>query len=162
MRLIRYSIVVSCLWLMGCTNSQNAYERLVPAPTASQPRRNTTPALDLPALLVQNIDSLRRLIGPPRELQGEGSAAEPGARDSGTAAKVENWVNTFEKNRSTLIVTFNARTRKVVDIVLPGTDEEELMQQANLSLYDSRYIVLPVGDPKSLDRITGLRIIPRR
>ncbi|SMB98072.1 hypothetical protein SAMN00120144_4165 [Hymenobacter roseosalivarius DSM 11622] len=76
--------------------------------------------------------------------------------------KDEGWVNTFETGGVTLVVTFNARTRKVRDIVMTGNNEEELMQRGNLTLTASSYIVLPVFAPEAATTLLGVRVIKRR
>jgi hypothetical protein len=115
----------------------------------------------MPALVGRNIDQVRRALGPPVETKDEPIGIEPTAEQM-KATKGEDWINTFEKNGSTVVVTFNAKTRRVLDMVLIGSNEDELMRRGNLSLTAQNYLVLPVTDPKNADKVSGLRVVSRR
>ncbi|MCC2546710.1 hypothetical protein LJY25_09675 [Hymenobacter sp. BT175] len=147
------------LGLAACTGTQNASENR--DPMAQQPTVINPSPIDMPALVGRNIDQLRRSLGAPLETKDEAIGLEPTAEQMKTT-KGEDWINTFEKNGSTLVVTFNARTRKVLDVVLVGSDEDELMRRGNLSLTAPNYIVLPVSDPKNTQKLVGVRIVSRR
>ena len=86
---------------------------------------------------------------------------EPAAAQKHTLTG-ENWNNTFEKNGTTLIVSFNAHTRKVHDITILGDSEDELMRRGKLTLTALNYIVVPVLNPQNTSRVLGLRVIPLR
>jgi hypothetical protein len=114
-------------------------------------------------LIGYSIEGVRKQLGSPRETQVEPPAAQPKPRKTRSLrVKDEGWVNTFETSGVTLVVTFNARTRKVRDIVLAGNNEEELMQRGNLTLTASSYIVLPVFAPEAASELLGVRIISSR
>lgn len=119
-------------------------------------------AVDLPPFVGYTIEEVRSRLGSPRESQLEPLPTRPKrlARKS-LRVKDEGWTNTFETNGVTLMVTFNARTRRVRDIVLIGTDEEELMQRGNLTLTSATYIVLPVYNPQKSTDLLGVRVIGR-
>ncbi|RYU74776.1 hypothetical protein [Hymenobacter persicinus] len=160
MRPFRYLPFVLLLsGLAACTGTQTASEKSAPdLGSASSVRPN---AVDMPALVGRNIDQVRRALGPPTETKEEAIGMEPTAEQM-KATKGEDWINTFEKNGSTVVVTFNAKTRKVLDMVLIGSNEDELMRRGNLSLTAQNYIVLPVTDPKNAEKVSGLRVVSRR
>ena len=113
-------------------------------------------------MLGRNIDQLRRMLGPPLEAAArDARAAEPTAAQKRTP-KGENWNNTFEKNGTTLIVSFSARTRKVHDIIVVGNDEDELMHRSNINLTAVNYIIVPVLNPENTNQVLGVRVIPLR
>ncbi|SHI93278.1 hypothetical protein SAMN02745146_1953 [Hymenobacter daecheongensis DSM 21074] len=145
--------------LAACTGTQTAVEKS--APNASQPSAMRPAMLDMPALMGRNIDQVRRALGPPTETKTQAIGIEP-TPEQMRSTKGEDWINTFEKNGSTVVVTFNARTRKVLDMVLIGAEEDELMRRGNLSLTAPDYLVLPVADPKNANKISGLRVVSRR
>ena len=119
-------------------------------------------AVDVPTFVGNTIEEVRNCLGRPRESQLEPPPTRPKrtARKS-LRVKDEGWTNTFDTNGVTLVVTFNARTRRVRDIVLTGTDEEELMQRGNLTLTSPTYIVLPVYNPQKSSDLLGVRVIGR-
>jgi hypothetical protein len=160
MRPFRYLPYVLLLsGLAACTGTQTASEKSSPnLGEAGSARPNT---LDMPALVGRNIDQVRRVLGTPRETKDEINGLEPTAEQL-KANIGEDWINTFEKNGSTVVVTFNAKTRKVLDMVLIGASEDELMRRGNLSLTAQNYIVLPVTDPKDAEKVSGLRVVSRR
>ena len=120
-------------------------------------------AVDVPTLIGYSIEEVRRQLGPAQETQLEppASTAKRPVRKS-LRVKDEGWSNTFVKNGVTLVVTFNARTRAVRDIVLTGNNEEELMQRGNLTLTASTYIVLPVLNPQNTGEVLGVRVVVGR
>jgi hypothetical protein len=144
-------------FLAACSRSQTPSE--TEAPQQSQSKTAQTASIDLPELVKHNIDYLRRQLGPPQEAADEVIGADPTAAQL-RATKGEGWINTFRRQGSTLIVTFNARTRKVSDIVLMGTNEEDLMRLGNLSTTAPNYIVLSIPEPGQLNKVRGVRIVP--
>lgn len=146
--------------LLACSGAQ---------PTASDSETNTAsasasasveavpaaPSLALPSLIGLSIDEVRSRLGKPQE-----QPAEPSAREKEKDA-ADTWKNTFEVQGATLVATFNAHTRVVRDIVLLGTNEEELLHRAGLDPNATEYIVLPVTDSVDVTRTTGIRMVPR-
>ncbi len=119
--------------------------------------------VDVPAFVGYTIEEVRSQLGPPREKQLEPPVAKPKhLRRKSLRIADEGWTNTFETNGVTLVVTFNARTRRVRDIVLLGDNETELMQRGNLILTAPAYIVLPVLNPEKTTELLGVRVIGRR
>lgn len=121
---------------------------------------DTVVTVDVPALVGLNIDQVRRQLGQPQESQNKAIGAEPHAEEA--APQGEDWVNTFERKGTTVVVTFNTRTRKVRDLVLPGSDEAEVMRRGNLTFVSDHYLVLPVVDAAEPSAIKGVRVIQRK
>lgn len=160
MRTICYlPLLVLLTGLASCSGSQTVSETTSPAPAPG----STAPAavIDIPALVGRNIDQVRRVLGTPREARDQKVGAEPTAEQM-KATKGEDWINTFEHQGTSLIVTFNARTRKVRDLVLVGTDEDEILQNGNLSLTATDYILLPVANPRNNRELIGMRVVARK
>ncbi|UOQ52462.1 hypothetical protein [Hymenobacter cellulosivorans] len=160
MRPFRYLPFVLLLsGVAACTGSQNASENS--APRTEQGTAANPSQLDMPSLVGKNIDQVRRALGKPQESKDEAIGMEPNAEQM-KSTKGADWINTFEKNGSTIVVTFNAKSRKVLDMVLIGSDEDELMRRGNLVMTAPEYIVLPVPDPKRPQAISGVRMVSRR
>ncbi|WBA43637.1 hypothetical protein [Hymenobacter canadensis] len=144
--------------LAACTGTQSASETGTPVTG----RAEAVPAnsLNMPLLVGRNIDQLRRSLGTPRETKDQKIGLEPTAEQM-KSTKGQDWINTFEKDGTTIVATFNARTRKVNDIVVLGSDEDELMRRANLSLTDPAYTVQPVTDPRNPGSTIGVRVVKK-
>ncbi|QIX60460.1 hypothetical protein FY528_17795 [Hymenobacter lutimineralis] len=153
-------VFAGLLGLAGCMNSQNASETERPA--AERGTAVTPGKLDVASLLKRNIDQLRRQLGQPQEASDELVGADPNA-DQMKSTNGEGWINTFQTEGNTLVVTFNARNRRVSDIVLVGSNEDDLMLRGGLMMTSPDYIVMPISDggPES-NKVKGIRVIPRR
>ncbi len=145
--------------LGACTGTQTKTENNNPNSTRTESTRAAT--LDVPLLIGHTIDQVRRSLGPPKETKDQEIGIEPTSEQM-QKTNGEDWVNTFERNGLTIVVTFNARTRKVRDLVLIGSDEDQLLRAGNLSLTDPDYIILPVAHPESSQAILGVRIVARK
>lgn len=154
-----YLPLLLLLGLAACSGSQTVSE--VKTLTAGTGAAAPAVVVDVPTLMGRNIDQVRRVLGPPREHQDQKVGPEP-TPEQLKATHGEGWINTFERNGTTLVVTFNARTRKVRDLVLIGTDEDEILQKGNLSLTATEYIVLPVVNPQNNREIVGMRVVDRK
>lgn len=160
MRLFHYLPVVLLLsGVAACSGSQSISESSNPATGSAEASR--TAAVDVPSLVGRNIDQVRRSLGTPRETKDQKIGLEPTVEQM-KATKGEDWINTFERNGTTVVATFNARTRKVRDLVVVGSDEDELLRNGNLSLTAPGYMVLPVANPQNNREIVGMRVVSRK
>lgn len=153
------ALVVLAALTTACSGSQMAGERSGPA--TGTPESASSAVVDVPALVGRNIDQLRRTLGAPKETREQAIGLEPTAAQM-KSTRGQDWINTFERNGTTLVVTFNANSRKVRDIVLLGADEDDLLRDANLSLTSADYLVLPVMSPGNSTELIGMRIVARR
>ena len=128
---------------------------------AVNPRPTTagqqTAALNVPALLNLSIDELSRRLGPRLALPPGFVdptqvllAQRPAAQDSAVL---------FRTRGLALVVSYDQRSRRVSDLLLLGTDEEELMSRARLELGADGYLVLPVFQERHPTRLLGLRVL---
>jgi len=157
-RLYHSFLLLIILGLAACTGRSTVSEKRI---TSVEPSLPAPAPFDAAGLLGRNIDQLRRKLGSPLEAVSPVPGMEPPAAQKHTEAG-ENWNNTFEKNSTTLIVSFSARTRKVHDIIMLGSNEEELMRRGKLTLNALNYIVVPVLNPQNTNKLLGLRVIPLR
>lgn len=141
----------------ACTRTTPAIERDAAPPAQAKP----VTGLNMPALVGRNIDEVRQVLGKPREAEAASVGAEPTAKQLRTN-QADEWLNTFDYQGATVVATFNARTRKVRDLVLLGTNEDELMRRGNLDLVSDTYLVLPVPNPAEPSKITGIRVLARK
>lgn len=117
------------------------------------------PTANVPALLGASIDGLRHRLGMPQPLP-------PGFSDPamGPAGGLEQPDSTlaFRMKGFTLIANYDARTRQVRDLLLLGQHEDSLMGRASLRPNAAGYLVLPVFQAGSDNRLLGLRIVPTK
>jgi len=156
-RLYHLLPLLAILGLAACTGRSTVSEKRV---STVEPPRNMPVPFDVTTLLGRNIDQVRRKLGSPLESHTQALGPEPAAAKKNTL-EGENWNNTFQKNGTTFIVSFSARTRKVHDIIVLGNNEEELMRRSKLTLTDLNYIVVPVLNPQNTNEVLGIRMIPR-
>ena len=155
----RYAAIVLLAGTAACSGSQTASERS--SPTAGSVEAARVATVDLPDLMGRNIDQVRRRLGAPNEGKDQAIGLEPTAEQM-QSTKGQDWINTFEQNGLTIVTTFNARTRKVRDMVVVGSDEDEILRRANLSLTAPNYMVLPVVNPNNNREIIGMRVVDRK
>lgn len=127
-----------------------------PSTPAAAPAPAVPMVFDVPALVGKSIDEIRENLGPPDD-----SEPEPTRQQIQLGAA--EWSNTFSADGQVLLVTFNPRTRSVVDLFLPGEDRNLLVQRGNLASGNTEeYLILPVQGLRDPSRITGIKIVPKR
>jgi len=117
---------------------------------------------DVPSLIGKNIDEIRQILGEPTDAK---DMLEPNQAQLDLG--VGEWDNTFEKNGKSLLVTFNVKSRKVVDFFIDTDDSSgktkdkaHLLELGNLKENDSKYkieFVKVVNDPSYY---TGVKAMP--
>lgn len=152
------SILLLPLAAAACTGAQTAAE--TGSPAVSRAATVAATSVNLPLLVGRSIDQVRRTLGPPRETKAQAIGLEPTAEQMRTT-KGQDWINTFEKNGTTVVATFDARTRQVNNLVVLGDDEDELLGRASLSLTDTAYTVQPIANPKNNRELIGLRVVKK-
>jgi hypothetical protein len=137
---------------LGLAVSCNSSEK----PEESKPLRasNQHSLFDVPALIGKNIDDVRRMLGNPADKR-----LEP------TDATYNEWDNRFHKAGYTLLVTFNPKTREVIDFFLPTkdasgktTDYNDLLNVSNTKVANQNYFVTPVAIAEYPGEYTGIKI----
>lgn len=119
---------------------------------ASQEQAKPVYVFNVPSLVGKNIDEVRSALGKPAD-----SAAEPSqAQLAGTS----EWDNTFKKDSKELLVTFNPKSREVIDFFLEGSDKDTLLGVGNLKSNSSDYRVEEVKALTDPSAITGIKVVP--
>ncbi|MEX0703629.1 MAG: hypothetical protein WD069_16150, partial [Planctomycetales bacterium] len=115
--------------------------------------------VDLPSLMDRSIDEIRDVLPLYEDEQREPTRVQL------EVIGLEHWDNVFvirrDDDEQNLLVTFDPRTRRVIDFFLEGDDKNILMQRANLSETDPAYRVVPVK-ARNAPGITGIKIVPVR
>lgn len=140
------AVATASLLLASCSGSHEP--RRVPVVGAAQ----VAPTADVPALLDQSIDGLRRQLGAAQPLP----AGLPTERASLSAS---DSLATFRTGGLTVVASYDARSRQVRDLLLLGHHEDSLMGRASLRVNAANYLIMPVFYPGSSSRLLGLRVI---
>ena len=116
-----------------------------------------TAALNVPALLNLSIDELSRRLGPRQALPP--GFVDPTQVLLAQRPEAQDSFALFRCRGLALVVSYNQRSRRVSDLLLLGTNEEELMSRARLELGVDRYLVLPVFQERHPTQLLGLRVL---
>jgi len=136
-------------------SNTSASATTAPAATAhATPPEAIAVVFDVPSLIGKSIDEVRQVLGSPQDTEIEPSQQQ-------LNLGVTEWYNGFTSDGQDLMVTYNPRTRKVIDLFLAGSDRDTLMQLGNLGADSPAYRVESVKALREPSQITGLKIIPK-
>ncbi len=116
-------------------------------------QQKPTPTFDVPALIVLNIDDIRKQLGSPTDKDVDPTAKQ---MELGTT----EWYNSFDKNGKTLLVTYDPTTRTVIDLFCESTSEQEAKDYCNLNS-GGNFTTETVKSLKNSSEITGVKVIPK-
>jgi hypothetical protein len=114
-------------------------------------------SLDVPALLPLSFDELNQRVGPWQPLPPDfvDPTLDPQAQRRGPIDSMA----LFRRSGLALVVAYDYHTRRVNDLLLLGSNENELMSRAQLQLGADRYLVLPVFQARQPNQLLGLRVL---
>jgi hypothetical protein len=104
---------------------------------------------DLPPLMSKNADEVKTTLGAPK------STYEPNQQQ--LSAGVDEGSIDYEKDGQELLVTYNAKTRAIIDFFLSGEDKDKLLASGNLSEKNNDYLTEVVKQIKDASKITGVK-----
>ena len=115
---------------------------------------------DIPALVGLNIDEIKKILGKPTK------------DDEPTKLQLRNgdveWDKEFTKDGYTVLVTYDAKTRNVIDLFIPTKDPSgktkdysDLLKIGNLVETDEHYTIKPVSTAIDNESYTGIKIIKK-
>lgn len=113
--------------------------------------------LNVPALLPLSIDEISRQLGP--RLPMPDTFVDPTRLPSIHTNEPMDSTMLFRSRSLTIVVAYDDRTRRVSDLLLLGSNENELMVRSGLQLTSSRYLVLPVFQRQHPTQLMGLRVL---
>ncbi len=155
MRPILAVFLVAVVGVAACSGSHEpARGRAMPA--AAAPAR-TDAGLDVPGLLSLTIDEMAQLLGP--RLPVPPKLADPTLSPLVQRYQQLDSAVLFRCRGLALMASFNYRTRRVSDVIVLGSNENELMSRARLQLDAANYLVLPVFQQFHPTELFGLRVV---
>jgi hypothetical protein len=126
-------------------------------PTAAKSVRHAA-VLDVASLLPLSIDELGRRLGPRRALPP--SFFDPTLVPLIQRGEHLDSMALFRCRGLALVASYDYNSRRVSDLLLLGSNENELMSQAQLQLGARQYLVLPVFQQHQPTQLLGLRVLP--
>lgn len=141
-------------FLGACSGAHESRHDIAATTAASL---SDTPRLDVASLLQLSIDEVSRRVGQPHPVPPAFddptliAQARPGEAADSTAL--------FQYQGLNLVVTYNHGTRRVKDLMIMGSNEDELMNLGQLQLGASQYLVLPVFQKHRPTELMGLRVL---
>lgn len=136
----------------------SACPKPAPAPVA---RVKVPSVFDVPALMGENIDGVRKVLGKPSD---DSQYLEPTGEQMSMG--LDTWDNNWSKGGYNLLVTFNPQTGLVTDFFIAAETNAEqrdwnrLLPIGNLTKADSSYYIERVRSLKDRSRSTGIKIVP--
>ena len=113
--------------------------------------------LNVAALLPLSIDEINRQLGP--RLPVPDTFVDPTRAPSIHTDEPMDSTMLFRSRGLTIVVAYDNRTRRVSDLLLLGSNEDELMDRGGLQFTSPRYLVLPVFERQRPTQLMGLRIL---
>ena len=113
-------------------------------------------AFDVPTLIDKNVDEIKTILGKAT------SDTEPTKVQ--LDAEITEWDKTFEKDGYELLVTYDAKTRKVVDLFISNNDAakkndyDDLLQATNLVDEPSSLNIEKVNPISNPDELNGIKV----
>ncbi|MBH8556512.1 hypothetical protein [Hymenobacter negativus] len=126
------------------------------APSAAAPALKL-PQLNVSALLPLTIDEISQQLGP--RLPVPDSFTDPTRVPSIHSDERLDSTVLFQHRGLTMVVGYDARTRRVNELLLMGSNENELMTRSGLRLNSPDYLVLPFFQRNRPTQLMGLRVL---
>ena len=115
------------------------------------------PQLNVAGLLPLTIDEMSRQLGP--RLPVPDALVDPTRAPSIHTNEPSDSTVLFQRRGLTIVAAYDAHTRRVSELMLMGSNENELMVRSGLQLNSPEYLVLPFFQRQHPTRFMGLRVL---
>ncbi len=131
-------------------------------PSELTEQTQTQAVFDVPSLMGKNLDEVIAIMGKPNKFDTEPTVEQlSGAKE---------WDKTYEKEGYELLVTYDVKTRNIVDYFISAKsdsemskkDMEKLLEVINAKQNDPQYLVEFVKTLKDPSIFTGVKIVPKK
>lgn len=158
--LLLLGVGVAGIGLLACSHvSESVNEPALVAPSAHPPTPVAKrPVVDVPSLLALTVDELPARLGRPGRVPA--TFVDPAVVALNQIQIPLDSVAFFRCRGQGFVVTYNAKTRRLIDVLLLGHDEELLMQRGHLAPDAASYLLVPVFEVRNATAVLGLRVIP--
>ncbi|MDO7848145.1 hypothetical protein Q5H92_17395 [Hymenobacter sp. M29] len=148
-------VTVAALGLSACSGAhERAREH---AGTRTAPPGRPTAGVDVPSLLNLSFDEMSQRVGPSQPLPV--GFSDPTVAPLPQHNAPLDSMALFRRSGVALVVAYDYKTRHVNDLLLLGSNENDLMSRAHLQLGADRYLVLPVFQAHQPTQLMGLRVL---
>lgn len=106
---------------------------------------------DIPSLLGKDIDGVKKALGTLS------SDTEPTKQQ--LSMGITEWEKSYDKDGKSLLITYDAKTRKVKDYFISGTEKNDLLTIGGVREEETNYTVKFVKSIKDPSTITGMKVI---
>ncbi len=127
--------------------------------STTQVAMNVSPVFDLPSMIDKNVDQIKKILGVPE------TDSEPTKQQ--ISAGIDEWSKKWTKDGENLLVTYNVKTREILDFFIDTrdpsgvtSDKNYLLNVGNAKLGEAAYNVEFVEAFASPGKFTGIKIIP--
>ena len=140
----------------ACSGSHEPPHDQAVRPAPKRAERSAS-GLNVPGLLSLSIDEMSKQLGPRHPLP-EGFL-DPVLLPLMQRHEPMDSSALFRQRGLNIVASYDNRTRKVNNLLILGSNENELMRRAQLQLGAERYLVLPVFQEQAATQLLGLRVL---
>ncbi|MDQ2771256.1 MAG: hypothetical protein M3Y54_12235 [Bacteroidota bacterium] len=146
--------------LLACSHtSEPAHEpSLEKLTTSPAQKRAVQPVVDVPFLLTLTVDELPTRLGRPGRVPA--TFIDPSVVALNQIQSSIDSSTYFRYRGQEFVVSYNARTRRLNDVLLLGHNEDLLMQRGHLVPAAASYLLVPVFELRNATALQGLRVVP--
>ncbi len=152
-------IALFVIVFFSSSRSQPKPQTNVPASPSAVVSPAQQTVFDVPSLVGKNVDQIRKILGNPVDKD-----IEPTKLQLEMMGQEVTWYNSFKKEGVDLLVTYDAKTRKVVDFFISDLGDQDkirLLAAGNLKNGDPAYVLEFVKALKDPTTYTGVKITPK-
>jgi hypothetical protein len=142
--------------LSACSGMHDPHQ---PAPTRAATVTLLPREYDVPSLLGLSADELALRLGSPQPVPAD--YHDPVTLPLEQRGSLNDSSALFQAGKLPIVATFDTKSHQVIDLVVLGPDEEQLMQQANLELNSQQYLLLAVFTARPAGKFLGVRVIAK-
>lgn len=156
MQMLRWLGVAAGLGLAACSGTHDSHRLSAAAQAKPAP---VPQEYDVPSLVGLSADELAARLGPPQPAPAD--YHDPVAQPLEQRSSLRDSSALFRAGELPIVATFDAKSHHVIDLVVLGANEEQLIQRANLSLTAPKYLLLSVFRARPAGSFLGLRVVAR-
>lgn len=148
--------VAAGIGLVACSGMHDPHK---PVPAIAVKLAPVPQEYNVPSLLGLNAEELTVRLGAP--IPAPADYHDPVTLPLEQRGALNDSTALFQAGKLPIVATFDAKSHQVIDLVVIGPDEEQLMQQANLELNARDYLLLAVFKARPVGKFLGFRVVAR-
>jgi len=148
--------------LFGITSPKSQNTNIPEKKDVSEIPQKVTSIFDVPSLIGKDINGVMNILGTPNKDNGEPTSLQ-------IEMGINEWSKSYEKDGRELLITYNYKTKEIIDFFIPSTDseyqnkdKEHMLLVGGLEDNNRNYSVEFVKSVKDNTRFTGIKITPNK